>query len=146
MLWTVDLHRRPGRLRLSRCRLKKLTASAAEFLRYGTAYFGGLETFSFQCPGPCGMLHVIRRGHRRRTFNRRTQRFRCPVCAIELQLSILAEVLPPRQSRRAARVYEARRLREMSEVPADHLPTVEQGTAIRRLHTSYPPEKPTEPF
>jgi hypothetical protein len=111
----------------------KLTAGAAEFLRYGTAHFGGLDAFSFQCPGPCGTLHQIRPPQLRRMFNHRTQRFRCPVCAIELQLSILAEVLPPRLTARAARAYEASRLREMAEVPADHLPTVDQAAEFRTI-------------
>lgn len=148
MLWTVDLLRRPRPLRSTRHRLIKLTAGAAEFLRYGAACFGGLETFSFQCPGPCGQLHRIRPRQRRSAFSPRTQRFRCPVCAIELQLSILAEVLPPRQTMRVARAYEANRLGlgEFAERPADTVPTVDQAADIRTHQIPFSPGDSFAPF
>jgi hypothetical protein len=63
---------------------------------YGAIAPNRLAALRFQCPGPCGTLHTIRPGQHDRTFNQRTQQFRCPVCRIELQLSILAEVMPPR--------------------------------------------------
>src|SRR5262249_20188796 len=92
-------------------------------------HFGGLEAFSFQCP--CGTVHHIRPRQRRRGFNPRTQRFRCPVCAIELQFSILGEVLPPRMTTRAARAYETHMLRDMVHAPPDTVPTLEQAAQLR---------------
>ena len=129
--------------------LRKLTASAADFLRYGVAIFGGLApdrqtAFSFQCPGPCGTLHRIRPGQHDRRFNPRTQQFRCPVCAIELQLSILAEVLPSRLTKPAAKAYEARRLREVANRPSDTVPTTEQAANLRTYQNPVSAEDSSE--
>lgn len=102
--WAIDVpaqpRRPPGRPRhRSRAFLRKLTASAAEFLRYGVAIYGAIApdrytALRFECPGPCGTVHTVRPGQHDRWFNQRTQRFRCSMCRIELQLSILTEVLP----------------------------------------------------
>ena len=131
MLWTVNLPRRQRPLRSFRPRLAALSARAAEIFRYGAAYFGGLEAFSFKCPGPCARLHQVRPRQRRRGFNPRTQRFRCPVCGIELQLSILAEVVPPRMTRRGPCAYEMGVLRDSIDRPPDTVPTIEQAAQLR---------------
>jgi hypothetical protein len=145
MLWAVELLQRPERLRSTR-QLRKLTERAAEFLRYGVVYFGGLDTFTFQCPGPCAQLQRIGPRPRRRVFNPRTQRFRCPICAIELQLSILAEVLPPHLTKRGARRYEASPLAEFAERPADTVPTANQAGAIRTYQIPFSRDDSVEEF
>jgi hypothetical protein len=101
-------------------------------LCYGHGYFGGLEAFSFQCPGPCSTVWDVRPRQRQRVFDPETQRFRCPDCGIELQLSILAEILPPPMTKRDAAEYEANLLREFAECPPDVRPTVEQAATMRR--------------
>src|SRR5262245_20622255 len=131
MLWTVNATRRTRPLQSFLPRLAALTERAAELFRYGALHSGGLEAFSFRCPGPCARLHHVRPRQRRRGFNPRTQRFRCPVCRIELHFSILGEVLPPRMTTRAARAYETRVLRDMVDRPADTVPTIEQAAQLR---------------
>ena len=103
-------------------------------LCYGSSHFGGLKAFSFECPGlGCSTLHDIRPRSRRRLFNRRTQRLRCPDCGTELQLSILAEILPPRGlTKQGAAEYEANLLDDFTNRPQDTVPTVEQAAALRR--------------
>src|SRR4030095_9186857 len=83
MLWAIPRPQRPRSLNAKQPQHKKLTKAEAEMLCYGIGYFGGLETFSFQCPGPCSTLHHVRPRQRRRLFDRATQRFRCPECGIE---------------------------------------------------------------
>jgi hypothetical protein len=131
MLWTIDRPIRPRPLRASQPRRVTLTAADAELLRYGAGYFGGLEAFNFRCPGPCSTLHEVRPRQRRRHFDPRAQRFHCPDCGIELQLSILAEILPPRLTRHGAADYEASVLDDMANRPPDTVPTVEQAATIR---------------
>jgi hypothetical protein len=78
-------------------------------------------------------VHTIRPGQRNRAFNQRTQQFRFPVCRIELQLSILAEVLPPRGTTpEGERAIEYRLLRERAARAVDQLPTPKQAQALRR--------------
>jgi hypothetical protein len=118
--------------------LRKITASAAEFLRYGVSIYGAIApnrhtALRFQCPGPCGTVHTIRPGQHDRVFDQRTQRLRCPTCRIELQLSILAEVLPPRgTTREGERAIEDRLRRERAARAVDQVPTPDQAAAIRR--------------
>jgi hypothetical protein len=57
---------------------------------------------------------------------------RCPDCGIELQLSILAEILPPPLSKQEAAEYEANLLSDFAECPPDARPTVGQAASIRR--------------
>jgi len=136
-MWAIDVPARPQppcRSSGRRSQLRKITASAAEFLRYGVAICGAITpnrhtALRFQCPGPCGTVHTIRPGQHDRTFNQRTQQFRCPTCRIDLQLSILAEVLPPREGERA---LESRLRRERAVRPPDNVPSVDQAAAIRR--------------
>jgi hypothetical protein len=118
----------------SKPQLVTLAAAEAERLRYGAAYFGGLEAFSFRCPGPCSTLHEIRPRQRRTVFDARTQRIRCPECGIELQLSILAEILPPRLTTRETKRYEESVLRDVQERPPDTVPTLQQAAELRRRH------------
>ena len=132
MLWTMDLLRRPRPMSADKPQLVTLSAADADVLRYGSAYFGGLEVFRFRCPGPCSTLHEIRPRQRRRLFDPRTQRFRCPHCGIELQLSILAEVLPPPLTSQGAREHQAALLRDVADRPPDTVPTAEQAAEIRR--------------
>ena len=101
-------------------------------LRYGAGYFGGLKAFSFECPGRCETVHEVRPGQRRRHFNAETQRFRCPVCGIELQLSILAEILPPNLTKRGAAEYEDTLLHDFATAPPDTVPSLEQAATMRR--------------
>ena len=117
MLWAIDRGRRHRALRASERQLISLSRAEEEMLCHGHAYFGGLEAFTFQCPGPCSTVYDIRPRQRQRFFDPETQRFRCPDCRIELRLSILAEILPPPLSTREASEYEAEspeRLREQS--------------------------------
>ena len=140
-MWEVEVPTRPEppcRSSVRRSQLRKLTADAAEFLRYGVAILGAIApnrhtALRFQCPGPCGTVHTIRPGQHDRTFNQRTQQVRCPVCRIEVQLSILAEVLPPRgTTREGERAIEYRLLRQRVARAVDQVPTPEQAAAIRR--------------
>jgi hypothetical protein len=131
MVWAIN---RSRRIRPRSPQLHTLTGADAEGLRHGAAYLGGPQTFTFRCPGPCSTLHEIRPRQRPRHFDSRTQRFRCPDCGIELQLSILAEVMPPRLSSEAAADYEAELLRDVADRPPDTLPTGEQAAEIRRHH------------
>jgi hypothetical protein len=101
-------------------------------LCHGFGYFGGLETFSFRCPGPCETVYHVRRGARPRRFDHASQRFRCRKCGIELQLSILAEILPPSLSKKRAAEYEANLLSDFESCPPDVLPTIEQAAKLRR--------------
>ena len=101
-------------------------------LRHGASYFGGLEAFTFACPGPCSTVYEIRPRRRQRWFDPDTQRFCCPDCRIELQLSILAEILPPPLSKQDAAEYEANLLRDFAECSPDALPTAEQAASMRR--------------
>ena len=121
MVWSIHRARRHRPLNANRPQLVTLTEGDAKMLRYGAGYFGGLKAFTFQCPGPCEALHEIRPGQRRRYFDPQTQRFRCPSCGIELQLSILAEILPPRLSKQAGRAGRKRR------EPARVQPTTRSG-------------------
>lgn len=132
MLWSIDRSRRRRPLNASLPQLVKLTEADAKLLCHGAGYFGGLQAFSFRCPGTCSTIHEVRPGQRRRHFNPRTQRFRCPDCGIELQLSILAEILPPPLSKREAAEYEASLLSDCSNSPPDTLPTPEQAASMRR--------------
>ena len=139
MLWAIDVIRRPRPPRSPRPRLVAFSARAAEILRYGAGYFGGLEALTFRCPG-CVVIHRVGPRQRRRTFNPRTQRFRCPDCGIEMQLSILAEILPLPLTKRAARNYEAHLLYEMACRPEDTVPSIEQAAALRTHASADAPE------
>jgi len=86
MLWAIEPIRRSD--------LRTLTPVDADYLRYGSVYFGHLHSFEIECPG-CSQVYAIRRGRRTRVFNRRRQTFRCPACKTQLNLSILAEAPPP---------------------------------------------------
>ena len=50
---------------------------------------GGLEVFSFRCPCGCSMTYHIGGRPWRPLFDHASQRFQCPCCYVELQLSIL---------------------------------------------------------
>ena len=132
MLWAIDRPRRHRALRASEPQLVSVSKAEEEQLCYGHAYFGGLVAFTFECPGPCSTLYDIRPRQRQRFFDPETQRFRCPDCRIELQLSILAEILPPRLSKQDAAEYEANLLSDFTEAPPDARPTVEQAASMRR--------------
>ena len=132
MVWAIRRSRRRRPLNAAQPQRVTLTAADAEILRHGSGYFGGLDAFRFQCPGPCATVHEIRPHQRRRSFDPETQRFRCPDCGIELQLSILAEILPPRLTSQEAAAYEDDLLEEMADRPEDTLPTVELAATIRR--------------
>ena len=134
MVWSIDRTRRRRPLNARRPQLVRLAEGDAKLLCYGADYFGGLKAFTFQCPGPCSTVHEVRPGQRRRLFDSKTQRFRCPDCGIELQLSILAEILPPPLSARDAAEYEASVIRDFEDRPPDTVPTVEQAAEIRRNH------------
>ena len=101
-------------------------------LRHGAGYFGGLVAFTFRCPGPCSTVYDVRPRQRQRFFDPETQRFRCPDCRIELQLSILAEILPPPLSKQEAAAYEESLLRDFAECPPDAVPTSEEAASMRR--------------
>jgi hypothetical protein len=132
MLWAIDRPKRHRALRASERQLVSVSKAEQEVLCQGHAYFGGLVAFTFECPGPCRTVYDIRPGQRPRWFDPDTQRFRCPDCGVELQLSILAEILPPPLSKRAAAEYEASLLIDLASCPVDALPTVEQAAAMRR--------------
>jgi hypothetical protein len=132
MLWAIDRPRRHRALRASERQLVSVSKAEQEVLCHGHAYFGGLVAFSFECPGPCSTVYDIRPRERQRWFDPETQRFLCPDCGIELQLSILAEVLPPPLSKREADEYETNLLSDFTNRPPDTLPTLEQTTAMRR--------------
>jgi len=132
MLWAIDRPRRHHALRAREPQLVSVSKAEEELLCHGHAYFGGLVAFSFECPGPCSTVHDIRPRQRRRFFDPDTQRFRCPDCGIELQLSILAEILPPPLSRPDAAEYEANLLSDFTNSPPDTLPTAEQAASMRR--------------
>ena len=90
----IDRPRRHRALRAtSERQLVSVSKAEQEMLCHGHAYFGGLEAFSFECPGPCSTVWDVRPRQRQRFFDAETQQFRCPDCGVELQLSILAEVL-----------------------------------------------------
>jgi hypothetical protein len=127
-----DRPRRHRALRAVERQLVSVSKAEEERLCHGHAYFGGLVAFSFECPGPCSTIYDIRPRQRQRFFDPETQRFRCPDCRIELQLSILAEILPPLLSKRAAAEYEASLLSDFANCPVDALPTVEQAASMRR--------------
>jgi hypothetical protein len=118
MLWAIDRPKRHRALRASDRQLVRVSKAEEELLCHGHAHFGGLVSFSFECPGPCSTIHDIRPRHRQSCFDPDTQRFCCPDCGIELQLSILAEILPPRLSKKRAAEYEANLLRRPRGVPA----------------------------
>jgi hypothetical protein len=88
--------------------------------------------FTFECPGPGPRVYDIRPRQRQPFFDPDTQRFRCPDCGIELQLSILAEILPPPLSRRDAAEYEADLPSDFADCPPDARPTPEQAAWMRR--------------
>jgi hypothetical protein len=132
MLWAIHRTRRHAALSASEPHSHRLTEGDAEMLCHGFGYFGGLVAFSFECPGPCGTTYDIRPRQRQRFFDPETQRSRCPGCGIELQLSILAEILPPRLSKQDAAEYEANLLSDFAEWPPDARPTVEQAASMRR--------------
>jgi hypothetical protein len=132
MLWAIDRPRRHRVLRAVERQLVSVSKAEGELLCHGHAYFGGLVAFSFECPGPCSTVYDIRPRQRQRCFDPDTQRFRCPDCGIELQLSILAEILPPRLSKQEAAEYETSLLSDFANCPVDALPTVEQAAAMRR--------------
>jgi hypothetical protein len=133
MLWAIDRPRRHRALRAkSERQLVAVSQGEQEVLCHGHAYFGGLEAFSLECPGPCSTVWDVRPRQRQRFFNQETQRFRCPDCGIELQLSILAEILPPRLSQEDAAEYEASLLSDIENSPPDAVPTVEQAALMRR--------------
>jgi hypothetical protein len=132
MLWAIDRPRRHRALRAVERQLVRVSKAEEELLCHGHAFFGGLVAFSFECPGPCSTVYDIRPRQRQRCFDPETQRFRCPDCGIELQLSILAEILPPPLSKQEAAEYEANLLKAFANCPADALPTIEQAAAMRR--------------
>ena len=132
MIWSIHRGRRHRPLNANRPQLVRLTEGDAKMLRYGAGYFGGLKAFSFECPGRCETVHEVRPGQRRRHFNAETQRFRCPVCGIELQLSILAEILPPNLTKRGAAEYEDTLLHDFATAPPDTVPSLEQAATMRR--------------
>jgi hypothetical protein len=136
MLWSIHRTQRRRALNASQPQLVKLTKADAEMLCYGIGYFGGLETFSFQCPGPCSTLHRVRPRQRRRLFDSATQRFRCP------RLRRRAAVVDPRgnpaiapTTKRAAPEYEANLLQDFASRPPDTVPTLDQAVEIRRHGT-----------
>ena len=131
-MWAIRRSRRRRPLNAAQPQRVALTAADAEILRHGTGYFGGLDAFHFQCPGPCSTVHEIRPRQRQRHFDPRTQRFRCPHCRIELQLSILAEILPPPMTKRGAAAFEDDLLENMADRQEDTLPTVELAATVRR--------------
>ena len=132
MLWAIDRPRRHRALRASERQLVSVSKAEQEVLCHGHQYFGGLEAFSFECPGPCSTVWDVRPRQRRRFFDPDTQRFRCPDCGTEAQLSILAEILPPPLSKQDAAEYEANLLSDFAECPPDARPTVEQAASMRR--------------
>ena len=132
MVWAIHRTRRHRPLSANEPQLVRLTEADAKLLCHGVAYFGGLTAFHFECPGPCSTVYEIRPRQRQRFFDPETQRFRCPDCGIELQLSILAEILPPPLSKQDAAEYEASLLSDFADCPPDALPTVEQAASMRR--------------
>src|SRR5262245_2759246 len=132
MLWAIHRPRRHRPLHANEPQLVAVSKAEEEQLRHGHAYFGGLEAFSIECPGPCSTVYDIRPRRRQRFFNPATQRFRCPDCGIELQLSILAEILPPQLSKQDAVEYEANLVSDFANRPPDALPTPEQAASMRR--------------
>ena len=132
MLWAINRPTRHPALRAVERQLVSVSKSEADMLCHGHAYFGGLVAFSFECPGPCATVYDIRPRQRQRFFDLETQRFRCPDCGIELQLSILAEVLPPPLSKREAAEYEANLVSDFANCPSDALPSAAQAAAMRR--------------
>ena len=132
MLWAIHRPRRHRALRASNRQLATVSKPEEEQLGHGHAYFGGLVAFTFECPGPCSTVYDIRPRQRQRWFDPETQRFRCPDCGIELQLSILAEIVPPPLSKQDAAEYEAKLLSDFAECSSDALPTLEQAATMRR--------------
>ena len=133
MLWAIDRPRRHRALRAkSERQLVSVSKAEQELLCHGHAYFGGLSAFTFECPGPCSTVYDIRPRQRQPRFDPETQRFRCPDCGIELQLSILAEILPPPLSKQEAAEYEANLLSDFANSPPDTFPTADQAASMRR--------------
>jgi hypothetical protein len=132
MLWVIPRPRRHRPLRASERQLVHVSRTEEDWLRHGLAYFGGLVAFSFECPGPCSTTYDIRPRQRQRFFDPDTQRFRCPECGIELQLSILAEILPPRLSKQDADEYEANLRSDFANAAPDIVPTAEEAATMRR--------------
>ena len=132
MLWAIHRPMRHRALRASEPQLVSVSKAEQEVLCHGHAYFGGLVAFTFECPSPCSTVYDIRPRRRQRFFDPDTQRFPCPDCGIERQLSILAEILPPPLSKRDAAEYEASLLSDLADCPPDARPTVEQAATMRR--------------
>jgi hypothetical protein len=122
----------PSRTPRARAQLVSVSKAEQELLCHGHAYFGGLEAFTFECPGPCSTVWDVRPRQRRHFFNAQTQRFRCLDCGIELQLSILAEILPPALSKPDAAAYEANLLSDFASGASDIVPTPDEAATMRR--------------
>lgn len=132
MQWAIHRTRRYPPMHAREPQLVTLTKGDISMLRYGAGYFGGLTAFTFKCPGPCAAVYDVRPRQRQSFFDAKTQRFRCPDCRIELQLSILAEILPPPLSKQDAAEYEANLLGDFAACPPDARPTAEQAASMRR--------------